>query len=631
MPQSTGARVEPLIDPVTTEQFQDLLGGCARALAGNSNVNLIFGMDGQKFSPAAARLAHRASQSSQRERTILRGQADLVGVYQAFHTQAVQRRLMSLCAGSDPILSMAEQARIEAIGSRRYAGVAANLAVMIDSYYLQEERIVAAEDTLQRRGLAIAAMLREVLAPVLAPRRRFMLVEAWRLQIQPSIVARAARLEQALHDQFAFGLLVQEIVATLPPLLHAPLSPSGAAQRPTPKSDPDPGSIDRNMRSEGQAEGLKLVTEEADGSESLYGAAEKTDVPNLEIDAASRTMPHDDVSQPARRTRADAGPPTDGYRVFTRAFDETILARNLAARLPRPESENHDEEIIDLRRMITRLAARLERRLLALQPRAWDRDVEDGLLDPTRLVRAVVNPGARRYFRRARLEPMRDTVVTLLLDNSASMRGRPTRIMRLSVEILTAVLLRVGVGVEVLGFTTRAWRGGRAREAWIRAGCPPAPGRLNELLHIIYKAADSSGRNLAQDMKLMAAPGLAKENIDGEALEWAYGRLLRRGEQRRILFVISDGAPADDGTLSVSNSVGNVLETHLRRVAREITLRGKVELLAVGIGYDVGKIYPNSIRIDDVHVLGEVLMTQLYDRLAPSDGRRTAAAAVGVR
>ena len=571
MGPNTSARAERLIDPVTSEQFQDLLGGCARALAGNSSVNLIFGVDGQQFSPAAARLAHRAPQSSQRERTILRGQADLVGLYHAFHAPAVQRRLTALCAGSDVILSMAEQARIETIGGRRYAGVAANLAVMIDSYYLQEERIVAAEDTMQRRGLAVAAMLREVLAPALAPRRRFMLVDAWRPQIQSSIAARAARLEQALRDQFAFGLIVLEIVATLPPLLHAPLLPPATAQRPTPKSDADPGSIDRNMRSEGQAEGLKLVTQEADGSETLYGAAEKTDVPNLEIDAASRTTPHDDVSQPARRTSADASRTIDGYRVFTRAFDETIPARILAARLPRPEPENHDNEVIDLRRMITRLAARLERRLLALQPRAWDRDVEDGLLDPTRLVRAVINPAARRYFRRARLEPVRDTVVTLLLDNSASMRGRPTRIMRLSVEILTAVLLRVGVRVEVLGFTTRAWRGGRARDAWIRAGCPPAPGRLNELLHIIYKPADSSGRNLVQDMKLMAAPGLAKENIDGEALEWAYSRLLRRGEQRRILIVISDGAPADDGTLSVSNSVGNLLETHLRRVAHEIT------------------------------------------------------------
>jgi cobaltochelatase CobT len=624
---NTGARAERLIDPVTSEQFENLLGGCARALAGHSGVNLIFGVDGREFSPAAARLTHRAPQSSQRDRTILRGQADLVGLYQAFHAPAVQRRLAALCAGSEVILSMAEQVRIEAIGGRRYAGVATNLAVMIDSCYVQQERLVATEDTMQRRGLAVAAMLREVLAPALAPRRRFMPVEAWRLQIQPSIAARAARLEQALRDQFAFGLIVMEIVATLPPLLlHAPLLTPAAAPRPTPKSDMDPGSIDRNIRSEGQAEGLKLVTQEADGSETLYGVAEKTDVPNLENDTASRTRPQDDVSQPARRTSADTSRPTDGYRVFTRAFDETIPAGILAARLPRPEPESHDKEVIDLRRMISRLAARLEHRLLALLPRAWDRDVEDGLLDPTRLVRAVVNPAARRYFRRARMEPVRDTVVTLLLDNSASMRGRPTRIMRLSVEILTAVLLRVGVRVEVLGFTTRAWRGGRAREAWIRAGCPPAPGRLNELLHIIYKPADGSGRHLAQGMKLMSAPGLAKENIDGEALEWAYSRLLRRCEKRRILIVISDGAPADDGTLSVSNSVGNLLETHLRRVAQEITSGGEVELLAVGIGYDVGKIYANSIRIDDVQALGEVLMTQLYDRLATQAfaGRRTA-------
>ena len=192
MGPNSGARPERLIDPVTSEQFQELLGGCARALAGNSSVNLIFGVDGQKFSPAAARLAHRAPQISQRERTILRGQADLVGLYQAFHTPAIQCRLTALCASSDVILSMAEQARIEAIGSRRYAGVAANLAVMIDSHYLQEERIVAAEDTLQRRGLAVAAMLREVLAPAPAPRRRFMLVEAWRPQIQPSIGVHCA-------------------------------------------------------------------------------------------------------------------------------------------------------------------------------------------------------------------------------------------------------------------------------------------------------------------------------------------------------------------------------------------------------------------------------------------------------
>jgi cobaltochelatase CobT len=333
--------------------------------------------------------------------------------------------------------------------------------------------------------------------------------------------------------------------------------------------------------------------------------------------------------QPQRRTNADDGRPTDGYRAFTTAFDETIGAEELCdpnelARL----RALLDQQLVQLSSIVARLANRLQRRLLAQQNRSWMFDLEEGVLDTARLTRVITDPTAPLSFKEESESPFRDTVVTLLLDNSGSMRGRPIMVAAVCADILARTLERCGVKVEVLGFTTRAWKGGQSREAWISAGKPPEPGRLNDLRHIIYKAADAPWRRSKKNLGLMMREGLLKENIDGEALLWAHDRLLARGESRRILMVISDGSPVDDSTQSANASL--YLDKHLRGVIGWIEERSPVELLAIGIGHDVTRWYRKALTITDVEQLGGAMTEKLAElfeaeaRPAPQRRRRAA-------
>ncbi|HEX8263184.1 MAG TPA: cobaltochelatase subunit CobT, partial [Allosphingosinicella sp.] len=303
-------------------------------------------------------------------------------------------------------------------------------------------------------------------------------------------------------------------------------------------------------------------------------------------------------------------PPQFDYRVFTSKYDEVIEAAELCdeAELGRLRAYL-DQQLTHLQGAVTKLANRLQRRLMAQQSRSWDFDQEEGLLDAARLARVVVNPAHSLSYKVERETEFRDTVVSLLIDNSGSMRGRPISIAAISADILARTLERCGVKVEILGFTTRAWKGGQSRETWLSQGRPPAPGRLNDLRHIVYKAADEPWRRARRNLGLMMREGLLKENIDGEALLWAHNRLIARSEERRILMVISDGAPVDDSTLSVNS--GTYLERHLRQVIGWIEARSPVELAAIGIGHDVTRYYERAVTIMDAEQLGGTLVEQL--------------------
>ncbi len=317
-----------------------------------------------------------------------------------------------------------------------------------------------------------------------------------------------------------------------------------------------------------------------------------------------------EASRPPQRPSNEARGPE--YRVFNARFDEVIHAEELcdADELSRLRSYL-DKQLSHLQGVVGRLANRLQRRLLAQQNRAWDFDLEEGQLDPARLVRVVIDPYQPLSFKQEKDTNFRDTVVTLLLDNSGSMRGRPITVAATCADILARTLERCGVKVEILGFTTRAWKGGQTREAWLAAGKPPNPGRLNDLRHIVYKSADAPWRRARKNLGLMMREGLLKENIDGEALEWAHKRLLGRSEQRKILMVISDGAPVDDSTLSVN--AGNYLERHLRWMIEEIETRSPVELLAIGIGHDVTRYYRRAVTIIDAEELGGAMTEKLAE------------------
>jgi cobaltochelatase CobT len=315
--------------------------------------------------------------------------------------------------------------------------------------------------------------------------------------------------------------------------------------------------------------------------------------------------------QPVRPNRpfADMGGAFD-YKPWTTQFDEVIAATELcdADELARLRGYL-DQQLVHLQSTVSKLANRLQRRLMAQQSRSWDFDQEEGILDAARLARVIVNPTLSLSYKAERETDFRDTVVTLLIDNSGSMRGRPISIAAISADILARTLERCGVKTEILGFTTRAWKGGQSRETWLAAGRPPQPGRLNDIRHIVYKRADEPWRRARNSLGLMMREGLLKENIDGEALMWAHARLVARPEERRILMVISDGAPVDDSTLSVNS--GSYLERHLRQVIGWIESKSPVELVAIGIGHDVTRYYARAVTIMDVEQLGGTIIEQL--------------------
>jgi cobaltochelatase CobT len=385
---------------------------------------------------------------------------------------------------------------------------------------------------------------------------------------------------------------------------------------------------DSQMRGEGgeeeSGEAASLEAEEQQQAEEGEAAeAEGAEAEGEMMAGEGEQDPGDPGRRPMHDDRRNA-PGEALYSTYTEDFDEVVEATELC---------DHDEllrlrhlldqQIVHLQGVIARLANRLQRRLMAKQTRAWDFNLEEGILDTARLARIVANPTHSLTFKQEKDTDFRDTVVTLLIDNSGSMRGRPISVAAMSADILARTLERCNVKVEILGFTTRMWKGGQARERWIANGKPQKPGRLNDLRHIVYKSADQPWRRARKNLGLMLREGILKENIDGEALLWAYERLLGRPEQRRILMVISDGAPVDDSTLSVNP--GNYLERHLREVIRFIETRSPVELIAIGIGHDVTRYYRRAVTIVDAEQLGGTMLeklAELFDEENPLPARR---------
>ena len=368
------------------------------------------------------------------------------------------------------------------------------------------------------------------------------------------------------------------------------------------------------------AEEQESASSEFEQSEGEDGQEAEGEVQGEQQDQEDDATEPEDGARPNRQEAPFSHTENWGYKVFTTQYDEEIAAVDLCE----PEELARlrgflDQQLAAMAGVVSRLANKLQRLLMAQQNRHWEFDLEEGLLDTSRLTRIVIDPMYPLSFKHEKDTDFRDTVVTLLLDNSGSMRGRPIMVAAMCADILGRTLERVGVKTEILGFTTRAWKGGLAREAWLAAGKPPAPGRLNDLRHIIYKSADEPWRRAKKNLGLMMREGLLKENIDGEALAWAHNRLIARPEQRKILMVISDGAPVDDSTLSVN--AGNYLEKHLRKVIEEIETRSSVELTAIGIGHDVTRYYQKAVTIVDAEQLGGAMTEQLTDLFAEDSPR----------
>jgi cobaltochelatase CobT len=460
---------------------------------------------------------------------------------------------------------------------------------------------------------ALALIVREQLTGAAPPKTARAMVDLWRPWIEERAGRTLSQLSQFAEDQAAFGQVMRDVLKSFD--LSDELS-EGEREEGDEQDKPDEGD---QQAEEGQ-DGQEAQEQEAHEDQKGEGEeGEPVESPQeADIDQQDADADFDEVTD-ARQRRPNINvldsPEAFGYKVYSRQNDEEIAAENLSTpdELERLRSFL-DKELRHLQGAVGRLANKLQRKLMAQQSRAWDFDLEEGMLDTARLTRVVIDPLHALSFKQERDATFKDTVVTLLLDNSGSMRGRPIMVAACCADILARTLERCGVKVEILGFTTKAWKGGQAREAWLAAGKPANPGRLNDLRHIIYKAADAPWRRAKRSLALMMREGLLKENIDGEALAWAHRRLLARPERRRILMMISDGAPVDDSTLSVNT--GNYLEMHLRQVIEEIETRSPVELIAIGIGHDVTRYYRRAVTITDPAELAGAMTDKLCELFA---------------
>ena len=594
------------------DRFKAVLAGTARAIADEPEVELAFTADAPASSGKHIKVPMPARALPPEQVAEARGFADGFALRLRHHDPVLHNRAAPGETVARAVFDAVENARVEALGSRGYAGIADNLATALD-VRLRADPITRARSQAEvPLSTALALLVREKLTgtpPPAAAAPALALVRDW-IEDRTDLDA----LGLALDDQRAFQSLAMKMLAELD-LVEGDRLPEdsdegGAEDEGTDEQqqdEGDEGDDEQGSDSEGQVEarGESQDADSEDGEGEESGEESIDDMDGEPGDEGEEGM------QPVRPNRpfADLSPQFD-YKPWTTQFDEVIAATELcdADELARLRGYL-DQQLVHLQSAVSKLANRLQRRLMAQQSRSWDFDQEEGMLDAARLARVVVSPGMSLSYKIERETDFRDTVVTLLIDNSGSMRGRPISIAAISADILARTLERCGVKTEILGFTTRAWKGGQARETWLAAGRPPQPGRLNDVRHIVYKKADEPWRRARTNLGLMMREGLLKENIDGEALLWAHSRLLARPEERRILMVISDGAPVDDSTLSVNS--GSYLERHLRQVIGWIEAKSPVELAAIGIGHDVTRYYSRAVTIMDVEQLGGTIIEQL--------------------
>lgn len=594
------------------EPFRRAVAGCMRAISGDGELEVTYGNERPGLTGERARLPELPKRAGLTEVAVVRGLSDAMALRKARHDARIHATLSPDGRGARAVFDAVEQARCEAIGANAMPGVADNLASMLEDKYVRSNLSDVTDRAEAPLEDAVALMVRERLTGRPVPPSARAIVDVWRDWIEDKAGPKFERLGETIEDQRLFARALRDMLVSMD-MAEELADEADQSDEETPEEAGDNQSRDQeDSGAEKEAGQDEAEPQDAEGEAESEDASEAetseqtSDEPTEEEDVDSETP--GESRRPNQALPRDLGD-TD-YQVYDESFDETVGAEDLCdeAELDRLRSFL-DKQLASLQGAVGRLANRLQRRLMAQQNRSWDFDLEEGYLDTARLTRLVTDPLQPLSFKMERDTEFRDTIVTLLIDNSGSMRGRPITVAATCADILARTLERCGVKVEVLGFTTRAWKGGQSREAWLKAGKPQRPGRLNDLRHIVYKSADAPWRRARRNLGLMMREGLLKENIDGEALIWAHNRLLGRPEQRRILMMISDGAPVDDSTLSVNP--GNYLERHLRAVIEEIETRSPVELLAIGIGHDVTRYYRRAVTISDAEELAGAMTEQL--------------------
>ncbi len=606
------------------EEFKRVLSTAMKTIADEPELSVSFGNDAPALSGNKAKLPQVTNTISAQEVAITRGLSDSFALRLSSHSDSVHSKYRPEGKNARAVFEAVEQARIEALGSNAMPGMAQNLTAVLEDRY--NKAVVNRSNNRKDTPLeeAVALMVRERLTGELPPTNARMYVDLWRQWVEDKASTRLSNLSSAIHDQQAFARLSRDLIAALDMADELGDDPDESDESDNQdESEPDGGERQESPEGEEQeseqsaAEELQDTEGETDASDTESQQSDMDDSPD-----DSEGEEQDEGDEPWRpQLPFSSLSNEDFYKVSTNQFDEEISAEDLCDAEELTRLRNYlDKQLSNLQGVVARLANRLQRRLMAQQNRSWDFDLEEGVLDTSRLMRIIIDPMYPLSFKVEQDTKFRDTVVTLLLDNSGSMRGRPITVAATCADILARTLERCGVKVEILGFTTKAWKGGQAREKWLASGKAPNPGRLNDLRHIIYKSADQPWRRARRNLGLMMREGLLKENIDGEALIWAHNRLLARSEQRRILMVISDGAPVDDSTLSVNS--GNYLERHLRQVIADIEGRSPIELIAIGIGHDVTRYYKRAVTIIDAEELGGAMtekLAELFEENGPQE------------
>ncbi|PIT68944.1 cobaltochelatase subunit CobT [Bartonella tribocorum] len=595
------------------EAFKKALSACMRAIAGTSHLEVSFSPNRPSLSENCARLPELSQHATDKEITITRGLGDSMALRKAWHDDRIHIQFVPLESEARAIFDALEQTRVEAIGTLAMEGLAKNLDVMLADKYKRAHYEKISNQNEAPIQEAIALLLREKITKRAAPREAGLVLELWRQELEQKAATELNELTHHIYNQQAFAQIVRQMLATLKMTVQQDAT-SDSEKNKKLKNECEPqdqAEEESKNKKHDQSEEQTSTEQESDVQDEGKTQATQTNE-NDQADGAQKDGPWKEKPSKPKRLFSDSEQmeKLGNYKIFTRQFDEILEATDFC-------SENEldhlrrclDKQISHLQNIVGRLANRLQRRLMAQQNRNWKFDLEEGYLDTARLPRLIIDPMQPLSFKMESNTQFRDTVVSLLIDNSGSMRGRPISVAASCADILAQTLERCGVKVEILGFTTKTWKGGKSREKWLEKHKPHHPGRLNDLCHIIYKSADTPWRRARRNLGLMMQEGLLKENIDGEALIWAHQRLLSRREQRRILMVISDGAPVDDSTLSVNAS--NYLEKHLRAVIQEIQTHSPIELIAIGIGHDVTRYYQRAVTIMNAEELADAITKQL--------------------
>ena len=605
------------------DPFKKALADATRVLADDPDLAVTYTVDPSGLSGDSLRLPQVSRRMTRDEVMLARGTADALALRHRYHDLGTAARYTPPGAMARDLMEAMESARCEAVGARLMPGTAGNIDAKIGHEARRKGYGEIRDPADAPLATAAGYLIRHLATGRDLPPEATNVMELWRGFIEDRCDTTLENLDDVLTDQSAFARFARRMIDDLgygDQLGDDPdeMDDEGEDDASEEQDDqPDSTGEDDSQEDEAEANPERSQDEQQDESQAQVQADDQADMEEAE----EQEMPEGEapLEPPTPAPHSDADPT---YAVFTTVHDEEIAAEDLAEAQELERLRAYlDQQLEPLKGAVSRLANKLQRRLQAQQNRSWEFDLEEGILDAGRLARVVANPTTPLSFKVEKDTEFRDTMVTLLLDNSGSMRGRPISIAAICADVLARTLERCGVKVEILGFTTRAWKGGKAREEWLAQGRPQQPGRLNDLRHIIYKSADAPWRRVRDNLGLMMKEGLLKENIDGEALEWAHRRMVNRPEARKILMVISDGAPVDDSTLSVNPA--NYLEKHLRDVIAMVERRRAVELLAIGIGHDVTRYYERAVTITDAEQLAGAITEQLAS-LFDSDPRARA-------